>query len=51
MEITPEVMEKIRAKFEQNHFPKLVGIEIDDIEPGRAKLSLRSAKSIGSCKA
>ncbi len=40
MEITPEVMEKIRAKFEQNHFPKLVGIEIDDIEPGRAKLSL-----------
>ncbi len=40
MEITPDVMEKIRAKFEQNHFPKLVGIEIDDIEPGRAKLSL-----------
>jgi uncharacterized protein (TIGR00369 family) len=40
MEITPEVMEKIRAKFEQNHFPKMVGIEIDDIEPGRAKLSL-----------
>lgn len=40
MEITPEVMDKIRAKFEQNHFPKLVGIEIDDIEPGRARLSL-----------
>ena len=40
MEITPEVMDKIRAKFELNHFPKLVGIEIDDIEPGRAKLSL-----------
>lgn len=40
MEITPEVMEKIRAKFELNHFPKMVGIEIDDIEPGRAKLSL-----------
>ncbi len=40
MEITPEVLDKIRAKFEQNHFPKLVGIEIDDIEPGRAKLSL-----------
>jgi uncharacterized protein (TIGR00369 family) len=40
MEITPEVMEKIREKFELNHFPKLVGIEIDDIEPGRAKLSL-----------
>lgn len=40
MEITPEVLDKIRAKFEQNHFPKMVGIEIDDIEPGRAKLSL-----------
>lgn len=40
MEITPDALEKIRAKFEQNHFPKLVGIEIDDIEPGRAKLSL-----------
>jgi uncharacterized protein (TIGR00369 family) len=40
VEITPEVMEKIREKFELNHFPKLVGIEIDDIEPGRAKLSL-----------
>jgi uncharacterized protein (TIGR00369 family) len=40
MEITPEVLEKIREKFEQNHFPKMVGIEIDDIEPGRARLSL-----------
>lgn len=40
MEITPEMMETIRAKFEQNHFPKLVGIEIDDVEPGRARLSL-----------
>ncbi len=40
MEITPEVMGKIRAKFELNHFPKMVGIEIDDIEPGRARLSL-----------
>ena len=40
MEITPEVLDKIRAKFELNHFPKMVGIEIDDIEPGRAKLSL-----------
>jgi len=40
MEITPDVLEKIRAKFEQNHFPQMVGIEIDTIEPGRAKLSL-----------
>ncbi|HEX4950642.1 MAG TPA: PaaI family thioesterase [Blastocatellia bacterium] len=40
MEITPEVLEKIRAKFEQNHFPKMVGIEIDHIEAGRARLGL-----------
>jgi uncharacterized protein (TIGR00369 family) len=40
MEITPEVMDKIRAKFELNHFPKMIGLEIDDIEPGRARLSL-----------
>lgn len=40
MEITPDVLEKIRAKFENNHFPKMVGIVIDTIEPGRAKLSL-----------
>ncbi|MGH9839920.1 MAG: PaaI family thioesterase [Blastocatellia bacterium] len=40
MDITPEVLEKIRAKFEQNHFPRLVGIEIDSMERGRARLSL-----------
>lgn len=40
MEITPEREETIRKKFESNHFPRLVGIEIDSIEPGRARLSL-----------
>ena len=40
MEITPEREQAIREKFENNHFPRLVGIEIDSIEPGRARLSL-----------
>jgi uncharacterized protein (TIGR00369 family) len=40
MEITPEVLEKIREKFANNHFPRLVGIEIDSMESGRARLSL-----------
>ena len=40
MEITPEREKAIREKFENNHFPRLVGIEIDSIEPGRARLSL-----------
>ena len=40
MEITPEREHAIREKFENNHFPRFVGIEIDSIEPGRARLSL-----------
>ena len=40
MEITPEREKAIREKFENNHFPRLVGIEIESIEPGRARLSL-----------
>src|SRR5581483_6903372 len=40
MKITPEVMQKIREKFAENHFPREVGIEIDAIENGRARLSL-----------
>lgn len=40
MEITPERERMIREKFEVNHFPKLLGIEIDAIEPGRAVLSV-----------
>ncbi|HEX8184086.1 MAG TPA: PaaI family thioesterase [Blastocatellia bacterium] len=40
MEISPERQKEIREKFEINHFPKLLGMEIDSIEPGRARLSV-----------
>lgn len=40
MEITPEREQIIREKFQANHFPRLLGIEIDSIEPSRARLSV-----------
>lgn len=40
MEITPERLRLIREKFETNHFPRSLGIELDMIEEGRARLSL-----------
>jgi len=40
MEITPERLRLIREKFETNHFPTSIGIELDSIEAGRARLSL-----------
>lgn len=40
MEITPEREQIIREKFQINHFPRLLGMEIDSIEPGRARLSV-----------
>jgi uncharacterized protein (TIGR00369 family) len=40
MEITPERVQAIREKFETNHFPRMLGIEIDLIEPGRAVLGV-----------
>ena len=40
MEITPEREQMIREKFQTNHFPRLLGIEIDSIEPSRARLSV-----------
>lgn len=40
MEITAEQMKLIREKFETNHFPKSLGIELDLIEHGHARLSL-----------
>jgi len=40
MEITPEKERAIREKFQNNHFPQLLGIELDLIEPGRARLSV-----------
>src|SRR5882672_10763784 len=40
MEITAEQMKLIREKFETNHFPKSLGIELDLIEHGYARLRL-----------
>jgi acyl-CoA thioesterase len=40
MEITPYREQLIREKFETNYFPGLLGIEIDSIEPSRARLSV-----------
>ena len=40
MEITPERLRLIRQKFETNTFPRSLGIELDSIENGRARLSL-----------
>jgi uncharacterized protein (TIGR00369 family) len=46
MEITPDRLELIREKFETNHFPRMLGIEIDSIEPGRARLSVEVRKDL-----
>jgi uncharacterized protein (TIGR00369 family) len=40
MEITTEQLRLIREKFETNPFPRSLGIDLDSIEPGRARLSL-----------
>jgi len=40
MEMTEERLRLIKEKFESNHFPRSVGIELDLIEHGRARLSL-----------
>lgn len=40
MELTPERVRLIREKFETNHFPRSLGIELDSIQTGRARLSL-----------
>ena len=44
MEITPERLRLIREKFETNHFPRSLGIELDSIGHGRARLSLEVRK-------
>jgi uncharacterized protein (TIGR00369 family) len=46
MAITPEREQAIREKFEINHFPRLLGIEIDEIGPGRARLSVEVRKEL-----
>ncbi|HYL97804.1 MAG TPA: PaaI family thioesterase [Blastocatellia bacterium] len=41
MEITPEREELIRERFiRNNNFPRLLGVELDLIEPGRARLTV-----------
>ncbi|HKG21522.1 MAG TPA: PaaI family thioesterase [Blastocatellia bacterium] len=40
MEMTPERVHAIREKFETNNFPRMLGIEIDLMEPGRAVLGV-----------
>jgi uncharacterized protein (TIGR00369 family) len=40
MEITPERLRLIREKFNTNHFPRSLGIELESIEAGRARLTL-----------
>ena len=46
MKITPEREKAIREKFQTNHFPKSLGIEIDEIEQGRARLSVEVRREL-----
>ena len=46
MEITPERERLIHEKFDTNHFPRMLGIEIDSIEDGRAVLSVEVRKEL-----
>lgn len=46
MKITPERERLIHEKFDTNHFPRLLGIEIDAVEEGRAVLSVEVRKEL-----
>jgi uncharacterized protein (TIGR00369 family) len=46
MEITPEKERAIREKFKTNHFTRMLGFEIDSVEPGRAVLSVEVRKEL-----
>jgi acyl-CoA thioesterase len=46
MEITPEIEQKIRDRFETNHFPRLLGIEIDSMENGTARLGVEVTEKL-----
>jgi acyl-CoA thioesterase len=46
MEITPEIEAKIRDRFDTNHFPRLLGIEIDALENGTARLSVEVTQKL-----
>lgn len=46
MEITPERQRMIREKLNINHFPKMLGFELDSIEPGRARMGVSVRKEL-----
>ena len=46
MKITPERERLIREKFDTNYFPRMLGIEIDSVEEGRAVLSVEVRKEL-----
>ena len=46
MEISPERERAIRERFATNHFPQMLGIEIDALESGRARLSVEVRREL-----
>jgi uncharacterized protein (TIGR00369 family) len=44
--MTPEKERAIREKFETNPFPRMLGFEIDSVEPGRAVLGVEVKKEL-----
>jgi uncharacterized protein (TIGR00369 family) len=46
MKITPERERLIHEKFDTNHFPRMLGIEIDLVEEGHAVLSVEVRKEL-----
>jgi acyl-CoA thioesterase len=46
MNITPERERLIHEQFDTNHFPRMLGIEIDSVEQGRAVLSVEVRKEL-----
>ncbi|MBI3654507.1 MAG: PaaI family thioesterase [Acidobacteria bacterium] len=46
MDITPDIEAKIRERFQTNHFPRLLGIEIDSIDDSTARLSVEVTEKL-----
>jgi len=46
MSITAEQERLIREKFEVNHFPRYLGFELDQVEPGRARLGVEVRREL-----
>ena len=46
MEISPERERAIRERFETNHFPQMLGFEIDLLEEGRARLGVEVRREL-----